>query len=332
MPQLVEQLRSLFSLEAVAVMVRDEHGWSVSATSGDSPPDRPEAGTSIPLDDSGSTQLVWRGSPVPDEELQVLRALTDQMALGLEAHRLRQASATIGALAEANLLRTALLQAVSHDLRTPLASIKASVTGLMAGDVGFSADDRASLLDTIDTSTDRLDRVVGNLLDMSRLQAGATRAHLVPTPLEEVVAAALTAVGTPHDRVVVDVSEALPLVHTDGALLERAVANLVSNALAWSPPDVPIRVDAALVKDRVQLRVIDRGPGIPFAERARIFEPFQRLGDRSNDAGVGLGLAIARGFVEVTGGTLEVDDTPGGGTTFTVALPVAGGSDPRSPS
>ena len=202
----------------------------------------------------------------------------------------------------------------------------------MAGDVGFSADDRASLLDTIDTSTDRLDRVVGNLLDMSRLQAGATRAHLAPTALEEVVAAALTAIGTPHDRVVVDVSESLPLVETDAALLERALANLVSNALAWAPPDVPIRVDAALVKDRVQLRVIDRGPGIPLGDRSRIFEPFQRLGDRSNDAGVGLGLAIAKGFVEVTGGTLEVDDTPGGGTTFTVGIPVARDGDPRSSS
>jgi len=330
MPQLVEQLRTLFSLDAVAVMTRDDQGWAVSAASGDNPPDRPEAGTSIPLDDSGDTQLVWRGEPVPDEELQVLRALTDQMALGLEAFRLRQTSATIGALAEANLLRTALLQAVSHDLRTPLASIKASVTGLMAGDVGFTADDRASLLGTIDTSTDRLDRVVGNLLDMSRLQAGATRANLAPTALEEVVAAALTAVGTPHDRVVVDVSEALPLVRTDGALLERAIANLVSNALAWSPVDIPIRVDAALVKDTVRLRVVDRGPGIPVADRARIFEPFQRLGDRSNDAGVGLGLAIARGFVEVTGGTLEVDDTPGGGTTFTVAMPVSDAADQRS--
>ena len=330
MPQLVDQLRTLFALDAVSVMTREPSGWRVAAASGGTPPATPDDGVAISLDDTGDTQLVLRGDPVSDDELQVLRAFADQMSLGLEAHRLRQASATIGALSEANLLRAALLQAVSHDLRTPLASIKASVTGLMAGDVGFSAEDRASLLDTIDISADRLDRVVGNLLDMSRLQAGATRVTLVATPLEEVVAAALGGIDIPNDRLVIDVSDSLPMVLTDAALLERAVANLVSNALVWSPPGVPVRIDAAQVKGHLQLRVVDRGPGIPREERARIFEPFQRLGDRSTDAGVGLGLAIARRFVEVTGGTLEVDDTPGGGTTFTIRIPMAGNAHDNS--
>jgi two-component system sensor histidine kinase KdpD len=192
----------------------------------------------------------------------------------------------------------------------------------MALDVGFTADDRASLLGTIDASADRLDRVIGNLLDMSRLQAGATSVALTPTPMEEVVAAALSSLDAPANRVHVDVSEQIPLVTTDPALLERAVANLVSNALAWSPPDQPVRIEAAIVALHVELRIIDRGPGIPIADRDRVFQPFQRLGDRSNDAGAGLGLAIARGFIEVIGGRLEVDDTPGGGSTFTIILPM----------
>ena len=324
MPRLVEQLRVLFGLDRVSVLTRAGAGWAVTACTSDTPPDAPAAGTSLALDERGDAQLVLEGGPVGEDDVAVLRAFADQVALGLEAQRLREASAEVASLAQANLLRTALLQAVSHDLRTPLASIKASVTGLMAGDVGFTEADRESLLDTIDESADRLDRVIGNLLDMSRLQAGAAQPVLVATPLEEVVAAALHALGTPARSVEVDVSESLPMVATDAALLERAVANLVSNALAWSPAGVPVRIDAAEVRGRIDLRVVDRGPGIPVASRAAVFEPFQRLGDRSHDAGAGLGLAIAKGFVEVTGASIDVDDTPGGGATFTIHLPIAG--------
>ena len=322
MPDLIDQLRTLFGLKAVAVLQRGDGSWSITACSGEHPPTHPSEGTALPLDEEGNTQLVLRGK-VTDEDLGVLRAFADQMALAIEAKRLRGDVAAIERLAEANMLRNALLQSVSHDLRTPLASIKASVTGLMEGSVGFTAEDRSSLLQNIDQSVDRLDRVVGNLLDMSRLQAGAAHAALVPTAMEEVVAAALSSLAAPADRVQVEVSAELPLVLTDAALLERAVANLVSNALAWSPPDRAVWVEAACVRDRVALRVIDRGPGIPTAGRERIFEPFQRQGDRSTDAGVGLGLAIAKGFVEVCGAELDVDDTPGGGCTFTVMLPLA---------
>jgi two-component system, OmpR family, sensor histidine kinase KdpD len=323
MPDLVDQLRALFGLEAVAVLHRDGGNWVITAAAGEHPPTAPRDGTAVPLDDSGDVQLVLRGGRITDDDLGVLRAFADQMSLGLEANRLRAEAATVESLSEANVLRTALLQAVSHDLRTPLASIKASVTGLMEGEVGFSPEDRGSLLHNIDQSADRLDRVVGNLLDMSRLQAGATNATVVPTATEEVVAAALSALAAPTHRVQVDVSAELPLVLTDGALLERAIANLVSNALAWSPADRDVWIEAATVRGHVDLRIIDRGPGIPVEARERIFQPFQRLGDRSNDAGVGLGLAIAKGFVEVIGGQLEVDDTPGGGCTFTISLPIA---------
>ena len=275
------------------------------------------------LNDSGDTQLVLCGGQINNDDIAVLRAFGDQLSLAMEAKRLRGKAATVESLSEANLLRTAVLQSVSHDLRTPLAAIKASVTGLLEDDVGFSADDRTSLLRTIDESSDRLDRVVGNLLDMSRLQAGATHASVAPTATEEVVAAALDALAVPAERVYVDVSAELPLVLTDAALLERSIANLVSNALAWSPADNEVRIEAATVLDRVDLRIIDRGPGIAPDARERVFQPFHRLGDRSTDAGVGLGLAIAKGFVEVTGGSLRVDDTPGGGCTFTISLPIA---------
>ena len=323
MPDLVDQLRTLFRLDAVAVLQRSNGLWSITASAGQEPPADPRDGTAIALDDHGDTQLVLRGGHINNDDLAVLRAFGDQLSLAMEAKRLRGEAATVESLSEANLLRTALLQAVSHDLRTPLASIKASVTGLLEGDIGFSADDRISLLRTIDESSDRLDRVVGNLLDMSRLQAGATHASLLPTAAEEVVAAALNALAAPSERVFVDVSAELPLVLTDAALLERALANLVSNALAWSPVDRDVRVEAATVLDHVDVRVIDRGPGIAPGARERVFQPFQRLGDRSTDAGAGLGLAIAKGFVEVTGGQLRVDDTPGGGCTFTISLPIA---------
>lgn len=323
MPDLVDQLRTLFHLDAVTVLQRADDGWSIAAFAGQPPSAAPRDGTAVSLDESGDTQLVLRGGPITDDDLGVLRAFADQLALAMEAKRLRSEAATVEVLSEANLLRTALLQAVSHDLRTPLASIKASVTGLLEGDVGFSPEDRSSLLHTIDQSADRLDHVVGNLLDMSRLQAGATVASLAPTATEEVVAAALSALDAPVERVNVDVSPELPLVLTDAALLERAVANLVSNALAWSPANRDVWIEAAAVRDDVVLRIIDRGPGIRPDDRARVFQPFQRFGDRSNDAGVGLGLAIAKGFVDVIGGRLELDDTPGGGCTFTIVLPAA---------
>jgi two-component system sensor histidine kinase KdpD len=127
----------------------------------------------------------------------------------------------------------------------------------------------------------------------------------------------------PSTRVRVDVSERLPLVSADPALLERAIANLVSNALAWSDDEHVVRIDAQEVAGHIELRVVDRGPGIPVGERDRVFQPFQRLGDRSSDAGAGLGLAIAKGFVELTGSSLELDDTPGGGCTFTISLPIS---------
>ena len=164
---------------------------------------------------------------------------------------------------------------------------------------------------SIDTEADRLHKLVENLLDMSRLQSGALELARRPAGLDEIVPAALASLSDGGDRVVVDVPETLPLVDVDPALLERAVANLVDNAVRHSGRNDPVRVEAAAVADRVDLRVVDRGCGIPLSQRERVFQPFQRLGDTASDTGVGLGLAVARGFVDAVGGELTVEDTPG---------------------
>lgn len=233
------------------------------------------------------------------------------------------ASSEAAALDRANELRTALLSAVSHDLRTPLASIKASVSSLRTTDVVWSADATAEFLAAIEDDTDRLNQLVGNLLDMSRLQSGAFELTRQPIALEEVVANAIRSLGTTASGVVTDVPEDLPLALVDPGLLERALANLIANAIHWSPPSPPVRVEARMSAPDLEITIVDRGPGVPRDARERVFLPFQRLDDR-NTTGVGLGLAIARGFIEAMGGELSIRDTPGRGATFRVLLAIEG--------
>jgi two-component system, OmpR family, sensor histidine kinase KdpD len=223
------------------------------------------------------------------------------------------------ALDQANELRTALLSAVSHDLRTPLASIKASVSSLRAHDVSWSAQETANFLAAIEEDTDRLNQLVGNLLDMSRLQTGALELTRHAVALEEVVANAVDSLGPLASAVEIDVPEDLPMALVDPGLLERAVANIILNAVHWSAPSAPVRVEARMAVPDLELQIVDHGPGIPADARERIFQPFQRLGDRGG-TGVGLGLAIASGFVEAMGGELLVEDTPGGGSTFRILV------------
>jgi two-component system sensor histidine kinase KdpD len=279
-------------------------------------------GVAVPLDTHEQTTLVLTGRGIEAEDQRVLRAFADQLSVALESRRLRSEAVAAAETAQASALRAAILQSVSHDLRTPLSSIKASVSSLLQHDIEWTDKDRGEFLATIDAEADRLNRVVGNLLDMSKLQSGAVQTSIRPVGLEEVVAATLASLSGLPDVVVVDVPETLPPVRVDPALLERALANIVSNAIAWSPEGEKVRIEAAEVVGRLHVRVIDRGPGIALAQRQRVFEPFQRLGDRSNDTGAGLGLAIAKGFVEVLGGTITLDDTPGGGLTVTIELPI----------
>jgi two-component system, OmpR family, sensor histidine kinase KdpD len=321
LPELVDQLRVTFGLAGVSVLERSGTDWMTHTSSGIDALHRPEEGMAFDLGAAGDAQLVITGQALASQDLHVLRAFADQLSVALQRRHLRADAEAAEALAGADGLRTALLRAVSHDLRTPLASTKAAVTSLLQRDIRWSELDTESLLRTIDESVDRLDRLVGDLLDMSRLQAGAVQLANRPTALEDVVAAALQTTPGSAGRVMVNVPETLPLLDTDPALLERVVANIVSNALAWSPDGQSVRLEAAQIGQRIHLRVIDQGPGLGRADRARMFEPFQRYGDHSNDAGVGLGLAVARGFTEALGATLIVDDTPGGGLTMTIDLP-----------
>ncbi|BBC35130.1 Histidine kinase [Streptomyces graminofaciens] len=235
------------------------------------------------------------------------------------AARLAEAAAEVEPVKAADRMRTALLRAVGHDLRTPLAAGWAAVASLRSRDVEFSAEDRDELLATAEESMAKLSRLVENLLDRSRLEAGALTLNLRATTLEEVLPMALADVPVAEAR---DVEE-IPAVLADPPLLERVVANLVGNAARHTPPGRQVLVTASALAGRVELRVVDRGPGLPPADRDRVFEPFQRLGDTDNTTGLGLGLALARGLTEAMNGTLIPEDTPGGGLTMVVSLPVA---------
>jgi two-component system, OmpR family, sensor histidine kinase KdpD len=322
LPSLLGHLRDAFGLETAAVLAKQDGGWSVEATSGEPAPTCPDDATLVePLPPDGLLAVV--GGRLAAEDRPLLKAFAAELASARERRRLRAEAGRAGQLADANELRSALLQAVSHDLRTPLASIKASVSSLCQEDIDWTAEESREFLATIAEETDRLISIITNLLDMSRIQAGALQPVLQAIGLEEVVPAAVASLGRRADVIDVDIDETLPPVRGDAALLERAVANVIGNAVAFTPSGQRVRVEAGAFADRLDLRVVDRGAGIPRSDRERVFQPFQRLGDRHRGGGVGLGLAVTRGFVNAMGGTVEIDDTPGGGTTVVITLPVA---------
>ena len=319
LPALVDDLVASFGLDGAAVFVPEYNGWRAEVAIGSAPSSPADAEVALPL--PGSATLALRGHNLQAADREVLAAFATQLAVAMEARRLQAKAANAAALAKANELRTALLAAVSHDLRTPLASIKAAATSLLSHDVNWEPEAVEDLLRTIDLEADRLNSLVGNLLDMSRIQTGSIEVRARPAGLEEIVAGAVA--GVPRgEEVRIDVPDDLPRVQADPTLLERAIANLVENALRYAPPGRPVRVEAGHVNGHIDLRVIDEGRGIPVSERQRVFEAFQRLGDNPNGSGVGLGLAVAKGFVEAVGGELAVDDTPGGGCTMVITLPV----------
>jgi two-component system sensor histidine kinase KdpD len=259
------------------------------------------------------------GQPVPIAP-GLLAGFAAQAAAALDRERLRTQAAQAEALAEGNRMRTALLAAVSHDLRTPLASIKASVSSLRQTDVAWTESDKEALLATIEENADRLDGLIGNLLDMSRLHTGSLQPFLRPITIDEVAPIALRGLDAPAS-LRLEVPDGMPLVLADPGLLERVLANLFSNALHHSPPTQPPALQARRVNGTVVLEVIDHGPGVPDKLKTQIFEPFQRFDNRK--VGVGLGLAVAKGFTEAMGGGIVAADTPGGGLTVRITLPVA---------
>jgi two-component system, OmpR family, sensor histidine kinase KdpD len=328
---LLERLRETFQLDSVTLLerapegnvgVEDRHdpaAWRCAASVGDPAAAAPSEGdVDVPVGED--LWLVLKGHTVAAEDRRLLEVFAAQSAVALRQERLAREAAAARPLAAADKMRTALLAAVSHDLRTPLASAKAAITSLRSTEVEFNATDREELLATAEESLDRLAGLVSNLLDMSRLQAGVLGVSLRPIGLEDAVPPALDEIGPASSGVRLRIPADLPEVSADPGLLERVLVNLLGNAIRHSPPGTPPLVTASEHAGRVELRVIDHGPGIPEEEWDNVFLPFQRYGDRDNTTGVGLGLALARGLTDAMGGTLTPELTPGGGLTMVLSL------------
>ena len=331
-PALLERLRETFGMSSVTLLQRDDSAswpprpgqgrrWAVVTAAGVPPCRAPgEADTEMPVGEGHV--LALRGRVLPAADRRVLAAFAAQAEVVIERQRLTEAVAAAKPLAEADRIKAALLAAVSHELRTPLASAKAAVASLRSSEMTWTPAEQADLLATADESLDSLTRLMANLLDLSRLQAGAMSASLHPVALATVVARAVDDLGPTGEAVTVQVPADLPAVQADETLLERIVANLVANAARHAPAHQPVMVTGSTLADRVELRVIDRGPGIPHADRERMFAPFERF-HADHSAGLGLGLALSRGFAEAMGATLIPEDTPGGGLTMVLSLSVA---------
>ena len=319
---LLERVRETYAQRAVSLL---REGTGIVACVGTDPCVAVDAAdTAIEVGDD-EFWLLMAGKKLAARDRRVLGAVAKQAAGLVKQRELTEEAGKAEAIAQADELRRSLLSAVSHDLRTPLAGAKAAVSSLRSDDVDFSAEDTAELLATIEESVDQLTALVGNLLDSSRLAAGVVSPELRRVYLEETVQRALLGISKGAtgfgrqglDRVKVEVDDAV--VMADSGLLERVLANLIDNALRYAPDSV-VRVNAGRVGDRVLITVADEGPGIPRGTEEQLFAPFQRLGDRDNSIGVGLGLSVARGFVEAMGGTITASDTPGGGLTIEIDL------------
>ena len=325
--ELLGLVQETFTMDGVSLLGRTSGqagtAWQVLAATGTNAPDTPSTGDAM-VEISETQVLAVKGHSLTSDDQRMLSAFASQIAVAYRQWELAAAASAIEPLAATERARTALLNAVSHDLRTPIASAKAAVSSLLAADVTWSEADRKELLSSADDSLDRLTDLVTNLLDLSRLQAGVLPVLIAPVGLDEVVPLALDHAAPGDAPVDVDLPAELPEVIADAGLLERVVANVVQNALRYSPHGQRVTITGSTHAGWVELRVIDRGPGIPAAEADAVFAAFQRRDDAPSDgAGVGLGLAIARGFAEAMGGAVTAEETPGGGATLVIRLGVA---------
>jgi two-component system sensor histidine kinase KdpD len=252
---------------------------------------------------------------------RLLPALASLLGVALERETLAREALEAETLRRSDTVKTAVIQAVSHDLRTPLATIEQALDGLESGELALTDDDRTALLETIRIEHVRLKRLVENLLDLSRLQAQAADAHPELWTADELVAQAIDELRG-AERVRVTTPAELPPVRVDAVQIQRALANVLENALRVSPPEEPVSVRVTATRKEVLIRVTDRGPGVPEAEHERIFEPFHRVPGHSDEHGAGLGLAIARGFAEANGGRMWLESREGQGASFVLALPL----------
>ncbi len=325
---LLERVREVYSQRSVSLLRESAEGTTVVACAGNDPClDLDDADTAVEAGEAGDDEfwLVLGGRRLSARDRRVLGAVAKQAAGLVRQRELIEEAGRAEAIARADELRRSLLSAVSHDLRTPLAAAKAAVSSLRSDDIGFSAEDTAELLATVEESVDQLTALVGNLLDSSRLAAGVVKPEMRRVYLEEAVARALMGIsrGTNTfgssgvDRVKVEVGDAVALA--DAGLLERVLVNVIDNALRYAPDSV-VRVNAGQIGSRVLITVVDEGPGIARGTEDQLFAAFQRLGDQDNSTGVGLGLSVAHGFVDAMGGTIAATDTPGGGLTVVIDL------------
>ncbi|WP_275564748.1 sensor histidine kinase [Mycolicibacterium diernhoferi] len=328
---LLERVREVYSQRSVSLLRESAEGTTAVACAGNDPClDLGDADTAVEAGDD-EFWLVLGGRRLSARDRRVLGAVAKQAAGLVRQRELIEEAGRAEAIARADELRRSLLSAVSHDLRTPLAAAKAAVSSLRSDDIGFSAEDTAELLATVEESVDQLTALVGNLLDSSRLAAGVVKPAMRRVYVEEAVARALMGIsrGTNTfgssgvDRVKVEVGDAVALA--DAGLLERVLVNVIDNALRYAPDSV-VRVNAGQIGSRVLITIVDEGPGIARGAEDQLFAAFQRLGDQDNSTGVGLGLSVAHGFVDAMGGTIAATDTPGGGLTVVIdlAAPEAG--------
>jgi two-component system, OmpR family, sensor histidine kinase KdpD len=328
----LDRARRTFDMQSVVLLAhdRDTGEWAEVERAGWGPAGREEPlRFDVPI--RPDLRLVGRGPALFAEDQRVLQAFAAAAETAFKGRRLTAQARQADQLAEVDRQRTALLAAVGHDLRTPLAGIKAAVSSLRQTDVHWSDDERDELLATIEQSADRLDGVVANLLDASRLDAGAVTVQSRPVALDEAVGAALLALPDATGRVQADIRDDLPLVEADPGLLERVLVNLIDNALRHGGQDRPVEISATAGAESAKITVVDHGPGVPADQRGRLFAPFQRLDDRSTVSGVGLGLSVARGFAEAMGGALVADASAGGGLTMRLRLPLAPAPVPTAP-
>lgn len=318
--RLVTEICHAFDLGSVAVLTPTRHGWQPVTSAGGRPPRRPsEADVEVQL--SEGAVLVLSGDIGGDHQ-RLLSAFTSQLRAAQLHASLEDRARKSDALRRANELRDGLLMAVSHDLRTPLTTIKLCATSLASDDVHWTEDQVIELARAIEADADRLSHLVSQVLDLGRVQSGALGVNIEATDVAGVVARALDSVPDSEGRIVTALAAPPPTANADPELLGRVIANLAANALQWSPDGTPILVRAGVVGAGVEIRIVDRGPGIAPSQRANVFEPFQRVGDwhEADVAGLGLGLALSRGFVDAMNGRLSIEDTPGGGTTMVIHL------------
>jgi two-component system, OmpR family, sensor histidine kinase KdpD len=323
LPTLLDQACDTFGMQAAAIVRRDSvhASWEILAsTDAFEVGQVRDASVRAPVDDL--TELVLCGSVIGANERRLVSAFATHASAILRREELVRQARAANSLAKDSRTRTALLAGVSHDLRTPLASIKAAVSSLRQDDIVWPPADEAALLESIEVSADRLNAMVGNLLDMSRLQTGSVTAHIQDMHLMDVLSPSISALGEQSRRVRTWFPDDLPLFRADAGLLDRVLANVLENALKHSPGRQEVVVSGSVIGTRIQIRVVDRGAGVPDQAKEQIFAPFQRFGDAARGSGVGLGLAVARGLTEAMDGTLIAEDTPGGGLTIVIELPL----------